>query len=279
MPKAQTINTEVLEALTILPRKFTKINFILVGCGGTGSWLAMSIGRVARILADKFNIESEAVFVDPDTVEEKNIFRQNFCYAEIGHNKAECLAFRVNAAWGMSIGAYTVPFDKAPVEIRTYDNTTLYVIMGCVDGKARADIAKACSYNTDNVWWIDCGNENGNGQVLIGGGIKKDVFQIAGKIIGLPLPIDQMPSLLQNNSSMRIGIDTSKMSCAEIAMIDEQGLTTNQMVASIASDYLVGLLLTGKLDHFQTFFDLRSGSMRSTFITPKNIKIHKTKGQ
>jgi len=52
------------------------------------------------------------------------------------------------------------------------------------------------------------------------------------------------------------------MSCAEIAMLDEQGLTINQTIASVAADYLVRLLLTQNLDKFQTYIDLNSGSMK-----------------
>jgi hypothetical protein len=55
-------------------------------------------------------------------------------------------------------------------------------------------------------------------------------------------------------------------------MLDEQGLTINQTIASVAADYLVRLLLTQNLDKFQTYIDLNSGSMKSTYITPANIR-------
>jgi len=62
------------------------------------------------------------------------------------------------------------------------------------------------------------------------------------------------------------------LSCAEIAMLDEQGLSINQAIASIAADYLLRLLLTQNLDKFQTYIDLASGSMKSTYITPGNLR-------
>ena len=62
------------------------------------------------------------------------------------------------------------------------------------------------------------------------------------------------------------------LSCADIAMRDEQGLTINQAIAAVAADYLVRLLLTNNLERFQTYLDLNSGSMQSTYITPANVR-------
>jgi hypothetical protein len=61
------------------------------------------------------------------------------------------------------------------------------------------------------------------------------------------------------------------LSCADIAMRDEQGLTINQAIAAVAADYLVRLLLTNNLERFQTYIDLNSGSMQSTTITPVSV--------
>jgi hypothetical protein len=55
-------------------------------------------------------------------------------------------------------------------------------------------------------------------------------------------------------------------------MLDEQGLSINQAIASIAADYLLRLLLTQNLDKFQTYIDLASGSMKSTYINPANLR-------
>ena len=67
-------------------------------------------------------------------------------------------------------------------------------------------------------------------------------------------------------------VTTTAMSCAEVAMLDEQGLSINQAVAPVAADYLVLLLLTQMPDKFQTHIDLNSGSMKSTYITPGNLR-------
>jgi hypothetical protein len=53
-------------------------------------------------------------------------------------------------------------------------------------------------------------------------------------------------------------------------MADNQSLAVNQMVASVATDYLLRLT-SGGLKRFATYFDLESGSMRSRYITPEEI--------
>jgi len=57
-------------------------------------------------------------FWDYDAVEEKNIFRQNFCEAEIGTNKAETLARRYGLAWGIEIIAVPTLIKELPQPLR-----------------------------------------------------------------------------------------------------------------------------------------------------------------
>ena len=51
------------------------IHILLVGVGGTGSWLALSLGRLAYHARQK-GITFHLTFVDPDRVEIKNVGRQ-----------------------------------------------------------------------------------------------------------------------------------------------------------------------------------------------------------
>src|SRR5690606_18112586 len=80
----------------VLP-SVAELTVMLVGADGTGSALAPALARLAYQLRGK-GVTVKQLFVDPDTVETKNVGRQQFCPAEAGANKAECLAFRLNAA-------------------------------------------------------------------------------------------------------------------------------------------------------------------------------------
>ena len=55
------------------------VSIVLVGCGGTGGYL---VPKLARLLMTLKQFKRETNFfltvVDPDTVEEANLYRQNF---------------------------------------------------------------------------------------------------------------------------------------------------------------------------------------------------------
>src|SRR5512141_2416581 len=84
--KLHALNEDALHACTILLPVFKSLTIHLIGCGGTGSWLAPHLARITKLLQEVHHINVRLAFWDYDTVEEKNIFRQNFCEAEIGAN-------------------------------------------------------------------------------------------------------------------------------------------------------------------------------------------------
>jgi PRTRC genetic system ThiF family protein len=255
------LNLNYLHASKLLLPSASTINLTLVGCGGTGSWLAQGVVRVARLLIEKFQREVTVTFVDPDVIEEKNIYRQNFCQAEIGQNKAMSLAWRFSAAWGIQIMAMPHPFKAGVLR-----NGDLAVIIGCVDNAAaRQEIRNDVQHNT-RTWWLDCGNHQAAGQVVVGCGSRvKNPFQLPGFCSWLPLPSERHPDLLEAKIE-ETRLDISRMSCADLAMLDSQGLAINQRIAAEATDYLVRMLLTKDLQKWGTYIDLASGVTRSKYI-------------
>ena len=97
--KLLALNKDALYARSILLPVIKSITIHLIGCGGTGSWLAPHLARITKLLQEVHHINARLAFWDHDAVDEKNIFRQNFCEAEIGMNKAETLARRYGTAW------------------------------------------------------------------------------------------------------------------------------------------------------------------------------------
>lgn len=261
-----TLNLDRLHARRLLLPQETGVTLALIGCGGTGSWLAPSVVRVARLLAEKFNKDVDVVFIDPDLVEEKNCYRQNFCQAEVGRGKAQMLAFRYGIAWGVPVRAVAEAFDDAQLlGQRQSLHGRLVVLIGAVDNPgARRDIARAAG--AGRCWWLDCGNHQAAGQVLLGRGGQRpdDPYQLPGLCSWLPLPSVQHPELLDGVPQDAPAAEN--LSCADLAMTDSQGLAINQTLAALAGDYLVRLLLTQDLDKMATYVDLVSGSMRSVYI-------------
>jgi PRTRC genetic system ThiF family protein len=277
-PQKQQLDLSYARAATLLLPAHDRLRLVLVGCGGTGSWLAPSVARIARILRDQ-NRQVEVLFYDHDTVEPKNIPRQNFCEAELGRNKAVTLAARFSAAWGVEISAVPTKFTARALGANQYG--TLTIFLGCVDNAAaRKEISvrlerNSLGFSGDDLgfrWWLDCGNGESSGQVIVGSAVEPKglaaAFTSSCKICkALPAPAIVAPDLLQARPEELLA---EKLSCAEIQLANTQSLAVNQQVAAIATDYLLRLL-GGSLKKFATYFDLESGSARSRYITVEEV--------
>lgn len=279
------LTTDFTNALKVITSPTNNISLALVGCGGTGSWLAPAIVRVARWLSDTGKAV-DLVFIDPDRVEPKNVFRQNFCDAEIGMNKADALARRYSRAWGQAIGSRNEKFDGNRLD----GYSGFGVICGCVDGpEGRAAINNLVNQYC-GIWWIDSGNTASYGQVLIGREIARyggdDPLGLPGYTTWLPTPARQHPELVDPGTNQPGQAPTQPspsaesadgevlhgLSCAEMALRDAQGMAINQRMAAEMADYLVRLLITKDLKKMATYIDLESGSCRSEYITKAAVE-------
>ncbi|HWR66092.1 MAG TPA: ThiF family adenylyltransferase [Bellilinea sp.] len=273
------INLDYAQAARLKLPAYEKALLVLVGCGGTGSWLAPAVARVARLLKERFDKQAMVVFADPDIVEEKNVYRQNFCTAEIGRNKAVALAERYGLSWGIEIVSIARALEAGEgwwgaLSRNIIDNRTLTVIIGCVDGASGRKAIELCAQKEYHpTWWLDCGNEKNSGQVLLGRNKNAgQPFALPGFCSWLPLPSAQAPELVQGNE-LKLTPSQAGMSCAEMALQDAQGLAINQRMAAEAADYLVRMLITQDLRKMATFIDLESGSSRSRYITLENVSM------
>ncbi|HAX77691.1 MAG TPA: thiamine biosynthesis protein ThiF [Cyanobacteria bacterium UBA11372] len=268
-------------ALPILLAPHKQIQFIQVGCGGTGGFLAPMLARLIFAL-EKVGINAFGILVDFDTVETVNVPRQNFCEADIGFNKADVLATRYSLAYGIKLGAFPSPF-KATIVKRQY--STLIIVIGCVDNAtARSELAKSLQpdYYYDppqlpQVWWLDCGNFGEGipaGQVLLGSTNHFDPQKAFNDpknpnfCINLPSPSLQHPELLVLQPEE---LSMPHISCAEIAKRNAQSLFINQRVAAEAIEMLSQLVLTKTLRRFATYFHCGSGSSRSRYCSKETL--------
>lgn len=278
----QTLDLSFARAARVVPDTTGDVRIFLVGCGGTGGWLAPSVARLARTLIDSGR-ECSVTFVDDDRVEAGNIPRQNFCAAEVGLHKSVTLMQRLNAAWDVGIGALTEKFDPEMLSdqvgagLRATRHDALTVIVGCVDNaKARRSIARALDNNMSFLphcyWWLDCGNSKASGQVLLGSA--PAVEHLGGALKNpklvrlLPGPGMLAPELLKERPEER---KASRMGCRELMALNMQSLMINQHVAAVAAEYLYRLVGGAPLRRFATYFDLETGTSRSLYTTPDEI--------
>lgn len=280
--KSPTNNTKskqpppVAPSATLLIPATERMCVTLIGCGGTGSWLAPAIARLARVADRKLDI----TFVDPDHVEEANICRQNFCDAEIGKNKATALAERYGQAWGLDITSIEARFDANRLD-RAWGSVNL--LIGCVDNAAaRKSINKALGWNhnlhadpetRNRFWWLDSGNAENNGQVLLGSAEKpaalEGSFPVARTCTALPSPALQHPELLKPRPEETTA--AAGMTCVELMAANAQSLIVNQRIAAEAADYVARLLLRRPLKKFATYVDLDTGTSRGVPITAEAV--------
>jgi PRTRC genetic system ThiF family protein len=271
--EAMPFDAEAGRSVPVHLGNYQRLHLVLVGCGGTGSWLAPAIVRLAVVLRDERQREVAVTFVDPDVVEARNTLRQNFCVAEVGQPKALALAARYSAAWVFEIEAIQQPFTGRVPPMPNGNWADRVVLIGCVDNAvARQAIHSALEpldyKGLPRVWWLDCGNGYTGGQVLLGSAHTraqlKHAFRLPTVCTTLPSPGWQRSELLKPAPDEK-GID-----CTEITRLNAQSLSVNQVIASVAADYLNGLLLGG-LRCFATYVSLQAKVMRSSYVTPESV--------
>lgn len=270
-------------AARVLPKEYSKLKIYLIGAGGTGSFAALNLARVLFELR-RIGKAVDMTIIDPDVVEGGNIPRSNFCAAEIGRFKAQTLAERISLAWGLEV-AYSNEFFSYEKHIKPNRNgyKELTILIGCVDNHlARREIHRTLeesnkynSHNAPECWWIDGGNGKSSGQVLVGSEIRREEsenhFSSSTICKKLPAPSVVHPELLENQEIPSPRESSQRMSCAERIMRGEQSLNINQRVAVEIGELLTEMLLTNNLRRFATYFDLESGTSRSSYCTPENI--------
>ena len=256
----------------------TRIAVLLVGCGGTGSALADVLARLAYHSATSGGPELVLVFADGDTVEPKNIGRQRFGLGDVGQNKAQVLAARYSALFGLNIAA--VPQLLRPDQIAQSEHGCTYgILVGAVDTATGRQALTKLLQQPEWHCWIDCGNHRHAGQVLAGttyyatfpiwepkGTVQRSTLFGALTDLGvcraLPGPHLQEPGLLVPEEAPITPAD-----CAAAVLANQQSLLINQAMATVAGQYLADLVLAGRLTRFRTDIDLATLTMHSQPIT------------
>ena len=272
------MNTLAIEPVyRVILGDVTQFRILLVGCGGTGSTLTLFLAGLA-FHAQQKGIDVDLTLVDPDVVEMKNCGRQAVSVqAALAGNipKVADLSLRLNAAYGLAMTAWPVRYEVALArdwyDYQTSAATCAHLIIGCVDNHlGRQQMAETVAGFNGRIWAIDCGNEQHNGQVLIGNLAELKPIRIdkLGLCSGLPSPYVQESALLTPDP------EPDALSCAEMALAETQSLMVNRLTATIAAQYVTTFVLQRQICYMATYFGLEPPTATSRLITITNLKAH-----
>ena len=226
-----------------------KLSVCVVGVGGTGSQVLTCLARINATLLALDHPGLHVTAIDSDTVSESNLGRQLFSKPDVGRFKTDVLIERINRFYGLN-------WESAPHKVQQYKKLYYNIIISCVDSvharkmiKNRFKITKSCRTDfTRSYYWMDFGNGNNSGQVILSDGKKlKDIFIL-------------FPEFINQKTSD----DTP--SCSVAAAILKQDLFTNGTLAMLGCDLLWKLLHDGIIEHAGLFMNLET-------LTIKPIKI------
>lgn len=221
----------------------------LVGAGGTGSHLLFNLVKIVLHAQDIGMPPIKLVVIDGDTVERKNTRgRQFFRHRDIGHNKAEVLAARFNAEFGLKIVA--VPEMASSDILRAFEPTVVGkevgILVGAVDRPSGRRVLHQALRRGSWRLWIDSGNGRDGGQVCWGTATHKNHLHKALVIPGLcaevPAPSLQFPKLLT------LGEEAPVIDCGQRIALGEQSLLINMYMAGLAATYLHKMIIEREID-------------------------------
>ena len=243
----------------------------VVGCGGTGGFVAEGLlrlftGRPATIILQ-----------DHDRIEPHNLLRQHFYPEEVGEFKSKALAERLSRQYRRPVAYSVYPF-RAQDSFRPWGAGMFsswsaghdgHLLIGCVDNAmARAEMAAAVK---PWMWYIDAGNGETWGQVLVGNCSEKEAFRDsfqpdANLVTRLPLPSMQVPALLESQPDSRPDLD-----CAAALDLTDQDPTINQVMATLVLQ-VVRRLVAGTCPWMALYLDLNLGTVRPVYATPEEVR-------
>lgn len=199
-----------------------KYVFIVVGVGGTGSLVARDLPKLL------IHTNSEMVLIDGDIVEEKNMVRQAYQQHDIGENKANALAKKINTFYGNiceSVDHY-ITKDEILELLKKYEQH-IPVLIGCVDNNKTRILLEHTFKQLDECIYIDSANSEYEGDVYV---VVKDGQKIVGKLRGdaYKFDLDKHP--------------TEKSCEAQAAAGNIQYMVTNLKMANVVIEHISALL-------------------------------------
>ena len=229
----------------------------VIGAGGTGSKVLTALMEMNHSLIELGHAGLQVRLWDDDIITQANLGRQRFAESEVGLYKSVTLINRCNRFSGTNWKAETQKFEKDSFG-RVPEKARATITITCVDNvQARfgvAEILKEISYRRhyqdDPKYWVDFGNTQHSGQVLLStiGAIKQPHSEKYETVASLPFVTDEFGELLKQSE-----VEDDTPSCSLAEALQKQDLFINSALTQMGCSLLWSLFRHGKT-HYRGFF-------------------------
>ncbi|MCE9970817.1 MULTISPECIES: PRTRC system ThiF family protein [Aeromonas] len=212
-----------------------EVDVVLIGCGGTGSFVMGELSMLHDLLARLGHPGISVTAYDGSPVREANLGRQRFHAADLGLPKAQALVdaercyngFAWEAKGDYDVGQGHFNHRRPTVYITAVDKPSFRAQFG----------SKFATLSKGNGLWIDAGNDNKTGQVVLGGA-------------GLPTAYDLFAGQYE------VMEDDLSKSCSSAEAVAKQDFGVNSTAARIVGQLMWNMFRHGGLDSHGAFFDV-----------------------
>ncbi len=217
---------------------------VFVGAGGTGGYIIPAAMHVLNSLPIVKKELINIYIVDMDVVEEKNILRQNFTYADIGKYKAEVMAQRYGALYNLNVYYVTKPLDAEMLCGLPLGDRGL--IIDAVDNvRTRKIIYDYCKDGNNGNIWISSGNSDKEGQITIYSPIRKLKRSV----------VDLWPGQFTAKAIKEEIATEERANCALNAVVNPQSVAINRTAGNIVSNILFQIFFDHEINYDVVMFD------------------------
>ena len=221
----------------------------IIGAGGTGSQVLTGMARLDVTLRALGHPGLFVTVYDPDIVTDANIGRQLFGPSDLGLNKSQCLVTRINNFFGNDWKAEASFYPSVLKEVKRTEIANITIT--CTDNiRSRLTLWKFLkkvrkenfSDHSAPIYWMDFGNSQTKGQVIIGT-VREKVLQPSSQEY---IPMPKMNVITEEVDYAKIKEKESGPSCSLAEALEKQDLFINSTLAHIGCDILWKMFKEGK---------------------------------
>ena len=233
------------------------VTVFVIGAGGTGSQVITNLARMSMALQALGHPGLHVTVFDPDTVSQANIGRQLFSETELGLNKAVSLVTRINCFFGY---AWTAAPQCFPTRHFSGESTANIIII-CTDNiSSRLTLMKFLKKVSKEIfsdhsapkYWMDFGNSQTKGQVIIGT-VREKVLQPSSQEY---IPMPKMNVITEEVDYAKIKEKESGPSCSLAEALEKQDLFINSTLAQLGCGILWKMFRNGVIEHNGLYLNL-----------------------